>query len=244
MHIDNSAHTLRQFFLGIKNHANVNEPLRAALVNNLDLNNDNYSESVLWEKLSKIMSLPAKIQETLDDYFPDEEITAPTWKHNVTSFFSGMNINAPVHNHIKFITPEAYNELGLLSVIFKTKGQIGKLVDEDIIDIQEQLNDLKNSVIDSNLSKELRKDILHYLNNILRSLEDYSITGIEPVISSIEATLGHACISQPFQDVVKNTEIGGRLKDILKKSLTAVSSVEGVVSLGANAITLIEHFSK
>lgn len=243
MHLDNPAQTLRQFLLAITNYSNSGQILRKALLEILGLEVNKLSEQILWEKISKLMTLPYKIDETLNDYFTDEEITAPNWKVNVIKFFSSMNINASVSQH-RTITQETFNELGLISLLFKTKGEIGKLANEDIIDIQQQLSELKNSVIESNLSKELRKDILHYINNIIRSLEDYAITGIEPLISSIEATLGHACISPAFQDVVKNTEIGGKLKSILKRSLSAVSSVEGVVSLGANALTLIEHFSK
>ncbi|HCU0428103.1 TPA: hypothetical protein OUE92_000216 [Serratia marcescens] len=243
MHLDNPAQTLRQFLLAVCK-ADPNKSLRSALCLALNLENKNVTESVLWEKTAKIMTLTYKIEDILNDYFPDEDITAPNWQKNVTEFFSQININNPVHHYSNVIKPETFNELGLLALLFKTKGEIGKLANEDIDDIQQQLSELKQSVIESNLSQELRKDILHYLNNIIRSLEDYSITGIEPVISSIEATLGHACISQPFQEVVKNTEIGAKLKGVLKKSLSAVSSVEGVVSLGANAITLIEHFSK
>ncbi|EHM50715.1 hypothetical protein [Yokenella regensburgei] len=243
MYLDNPALTLRKLIISIESYS-PNQPLRSALLHFFELESTPSSEPILWEKIAKVISLPNKISETLEDYFPDEEITAPNWKNNIISAFSNINLNARVLEFNNSISNETKNELGLLSLIFKTKGEIGKLESDDINEIQDLLCNLKQTVIDSDLNIELRKDILHYLNNIIRALDDYSITGIGPVISSVEATLGHACVSPPFQDIVKNTEIGDKIKTVLKKSLSAISTVEGVASLGANCVTLIEHFSK
>ncbi|HDU5566086.1 TPA: hypothetical protein RFV45_003197 [Klebsiella pneumoniae subsp. pneumoniae] len=244
MHIDNPANTLRQFLLTIRDFPDPGKPLRQAMYVFFDTEKQNISESLLWDKIAKVMALSAKIDDTLKDYFSGEEVTAPNWRANVTTFFSSMNINASIHDHKKYFTNETLNELGLLSLLFKTKGEIGKLNNEDINDIQKQLEELKETVKQSELSNELRRDILHYINSMIRALDDYAITGIEPIISATEATMGHAYMSQPFQDVVQGTEIGSKLKTILKKTISSINTVEGVVSLGANAVTLLEHFNK
>ncbi|MEY6830675.1 hypothetical protein AB9B21_19510, partial [Enterobacter roggenkampii] len=93
-------------------------------------------------------------------------------------------------------------------------------------------------------SIELKKEILHYVNNMIRAFDDYEITGIEPIISATEATMGHACMSESFNQVVTTTEEGSKLKNILKKTISSINSVEGLVSLGANGVTLLEFFDK
>ena len=56
--------------------------------------------------------------------------------------------------------------------------------------------------------------------------------------------MGHACMSESFNLVVTTTEEGSKLKNILKKTISSINSVEGLVSLGANGVTLLEFFDK
>ena len=79
---------------------------------------------------------------------------------------------------------------------------------------------------------------------MIRAFDDYEITGIEPIISATEATMGHACMSESFNQVVTTTEEGSKLKNILKKTISSINSVEGLVSLGANGVTLLEFLDK
>lgn len=132
----------------------------------------------------------------------------------------------------------------MISVLFKTKGQIGKLKDEQLIEIKEQLLELKETIINSDFPINLKKEILYYIDNMIRAFDDYEITGIEPIISATEATMGHACMSEQFNEVITTTEEGSKLKNILKKTITSINSIEGFVSLGANGITLLEFFNK
>lgn len=243
MYIDNSALTLRNFFISLKDQ-NTNLIVKNALLVAFELEHTKDNQILLWDKISKLMSLPKKIEDALQDYFPDDEITAPNWRPCVDKFFAQLSLVEPLPNATQRISDAALNDLGMISLLFKTKGEIGKIKDEQLIDIKQQLLELKGSIINSDFSIELKKEILHYVNNMIRAFDDYEITGIEPIISATEATMGHACMSESFNQVVTTTEEGSKLKNILKKTISSINSVEGLVSLGANGVTLLEFFDK
>ncbi len=243
MYIDNSAQTLRNFFIRLKAQNN-NITVKKALLLAFELEHTKDNEILLWDKISKLMSLSKKIEDTLQDYFPEDDIPAPNWRPSVDNFFAQLSLIEPLPNAIQRISDAALNDLGMISVLFKTKGQIGQLKDEQLVEIKEQLLELKESIINSDFSIELKKEILHYVNNMIRAFEDYEITGIEPIISAAEATMGHACMSESFNQVVTTTEEGSKLKNILKKTISSINSVEGLVSLGANGVALLEFFHK
>lgn len=243
MYIDNSALTLRNFFIKLKAQ-NSSYTMKRALLLAFELEATKDNEVILWDKLSKLMSLPNKIEGTLQDYFSEDEITAPNWRPSVDQFFSNLSLVEQVVHSISRISDQALNDLGMISVLFKTKGQVGQLKDEQIVEIKKQLLELKDSIINSNFSIELRKEILHYINTMIRAFEDYELTGIEPIISATEATMGHACMSEEFNKIVTTTEEGSKLKSILKKTISSINSVEGVVSLGANGVALLDFFNK
>lgn len=243
MYIDNSAQTLRNFFIKLKAQPS-NITVKNALLQIFELEKSKDNEIILWDKISKLMSLPKKIDSTLKDYFPEDEITAPNWRPSVDHFFGHLSLVESLQNSIQRISDPALNDLGMISILFKTKGQVGQLKDEQLAEIKEQLLELKESIINSKFPIELRKEILHYINNMIRAFEDYEITGIEPIISAAEATMGHACMSEPFNQVVTTTEEGSKLKSILKKTISSINSVEGIVSLGANGVALLEFFNK
>ncbi|EHF8233523.1 MULTISPECIES: hypothetical protein [Enterobacter cloacae complex] len=243
MYIDNSALTLRNFFISLKDQ-NTNIIVKNALLVAFELEHTKDNQILLWDKISKLMSLPKKIEDALQDYFPDDEITAPNWRPCVDKFFAQLSLVEPLPNATQRISDAALNDLGMISLLFKTKGQIGKIKDEQLIEIKQQLLELKDSIINSDFSIELKKEILHYVNNMIRAFDDYEITGIEPIISATEATMGHACMSESFNQVVTTTEEGSKLKNILKKTISSINSVEGLVSLGANGVTLLEFLDK
>lgn len=243
MYIDNSALTLRNFLIRFKAQ-NTNMTVKNALLVAFELEHTKDNEILLWDKISKLMSLPKKIEDTLQNYFPDDEIPAPNWRPCVDAFFSQLSLVDLLPNATRRISDAALNDLGMISVLFKTKGQIGQLKDEQLVEIKEQLLELKGAIINSDFSIELKREILHYVNNMIRAFEDYEITGIEPIISATEATMGHACMSESFNQVVTTTEEGSKLKNILKKTISSINSVEGLVSLGANGVALLEFFNK
>jgi hypothetical protein len=244
MFIDNSAQTLRNFFINLKAQPGLTSATKKALLDVFELEPNIDNEVILWDKISKLMCLARKIDDTIQDYFPGEEITAPNWRPCVNKFFAHLSLTEPLQSTINRITDPALNDLGMLSILFKTKGQVGQIKDEQLEEIKQQLFELKDSIIKSDFSTELKKDILHYINNMIRAFDDYEITGIEPIISATEATMGHACMSEAFNEVVTKTEEGSKLKSILKKTISSINSVEGVVSLGANGIALLEFFNK
>ncbi|CAD5756419.1 TPA: hypothetical protein HNO33_17755 [Escherichia coli] len=244
MYIDNSALTLREFFTKLKAQQPYNITVKRALLQMFELEGYEDNKTILWDKISKIMSLPKKIDNTLKDHFPEDEITAPHWRPSVNDFFENLNLGESLSHSLQRISDNAINELGMISVLFKTKGQIGKLKDEQLIEIKEQLLELKESIINSDFPINLKKEILYYIDNMIRAFDDYEITGIEPIISATEATMGHACMSEQFNEVITTTEEGSKLKNILKKTITSINSIEGFVSLGANGITLLEFFNK
>ncbi|PYA59595.1 hypothetical protein DMW53_13325 [Serratia marcescens] len=242
-YIDNPAQTLHNFLSEIKESSRTNNTsLKRAIA--LQFNLDEKNVHLIWETVSKLMTLPQKVENIITDYFLDLNIQAPTWMKNVTEIFEKTSLNASVGEFISPLQSQTLIELGLISNIFKMKGQIGEIPSSDLDDLRDDFYEIKESIINSDFSPKLKSEIMHYINTIIRALDDYKITGIEPVISSVEATMGHTVISEEFQRVVTDTNIGQKIKSTLLKSLSVISAVDGVTSIASNAMSLLEHFNK
>lgn len=60
MYIDNSALTLREFFTKLKAQQSYNITVKRALLQMFELEGSEDNKTILWDKISKIMSLPKK----------------------------------------------------------------------------------------------------------------------------------------------------------------------------------------
>ena len=125
---------------------------------------------------------------------------------------------------IQHIDEHTINYLTMSVDLLDTKENITILSTEEIENIREQIDNILKDIIKMNLDENFKKYLTRYLRQILTSIDEYNISGIVPIMKSIEATLGHAFLDEGYRTNLTNTDTG-------KKIIKVLSSVADIITV-------------
>lgn len=235
MKIDNPAARLHLFL--VKTHTSENRQKLTREVMQTHLNMPGASDQHLYRGIAGLLSLPDQIHDILHEHFAGRQWTH--WLGKVNECFSKINLSSQWSMTISVIDDRALTELEMIATLFETKGQI-TLLDQVEMDVfREKINALKNDVITTNVSAEMRTTLLHYLNKILGAIESYQITGVEPIMDAIESTIGRAAINEEYRNALTETGIGKKLGEIVSLVANAVTIAQGIPFVATPLLTLL-----
>jgi len=236
--IDNPAARLHNFITLTQVDKNSSSTCRSILKANLYLSPKAHDYEI-YHALAGLLSLPAQITTILDENFPGK-----VWKHWLTQIetaFSRIDLNGPWVNVIKTIDSRSMTELEMISTLFETKGHIALLDMTQMEKFREKINELKNDIITADLSAGMRKMILHYLNKILNAIESYEITGVEPIMEAIDATIGRAATNEDYRAALKETGIGKKLGEFIGVVANTVTIAQGIPFVTTPLLKLFDY---
>ncbi|MGR2871218.1 hypothetical protein [Vibrio vulnificus] len=84
---------------------------------------------------------------------------------------------------------------------------------------------------------QFKKYIQHYMQKILTAIDDYLISGAQPILDALEATLGHAVLDPEFKEDLKETETGSKIREVLgdlANVVTIATAATGAIAFIAN----------
>lgn len=235
--IDNPAARLHNFITLTQVASDSTTTSRNILRTNLYLSPTAHDYEI-YHGLAGLLSLPAQITTILEENFPGK-----VWKHWLTQVeiaFSRIDLNGPWAAVTNKIDSRSMTELEMISTLFETKGQIALLDMTQMKEFREKINELKNDIITADLSAGMQKMILHYLNKILNAIESYEITGVEPIMEAIDATIGRAATNEDYRAALKQTGIGKKLGDLIGLVANAVTIAQGIQLVTTPLLTLFE----
>lgn len=235
MKIDNPAARLHLFLVS----TNTSE-YRQQLTRNVmqtHLNMPGAPDQHLYRGIAGLLGLPDQIDNILHEHFAGRRWIH--WLGKVNECFSKINLSSQWSQTISSIDDRALTELEMISTLFETKGQI-TLLDQAEMDVfREKINALKNDVITTDVSAEMRTTLLYYLNKILGAIESYQITGVEPIMEAIESTIGRAAINEEYRSALKETGIGKKLGEIVSLVANTVTIAQGIPFAATPLLTLL-----
>ena len=198
------------------------------------------NQALLLSRLGKVISLPQKISATLSNSVD----TAPGVIGHISSqFFAAFSahkfgekwevFSARIDNHMM-------NYLVLASTLLETQIKTNKLQESETEGLRKSFMELLDEVRASDLPPRLKSYVVLQLHDLISSLDDYFITGAEPILERIEATIGHAYIDPEYKGFLKDHELGKSLLDCLGAAANLVTVAVGIPQL-TQLILQLQH---
>ncbi|EIJ9085003.1 hypothetical protein RJ218_003850 [Enterobacter hormaechei] len=234
MKIDNAAARLHDFLIRTHN-SNTSRDTRWVLQQFLNM--PGVPDHELYRGLAGLLELPGKVQTELENHFPDNGLSH--WNDRVSRAFSQISLNAMWGGIMSPIDERTLTELNMLSLLFRTKGEVALIDQSEMSEYKAKIEELKEDTIAADLSIEMRTTILQYLNKILSAIESYQITGVEPIMEAMESIIGRAALNEEYSKALKDTGIGKKIGDIVGLVANAVTVAQGIPFVATPLLTFL-----
>lgn len=211
----------------------------------LDVPDDN--EQLLITRLGKVMGLPARITQVMQDHFPQPCWQSVHWRECIENAFCAQEMNGHWNKFNGHIDGQTLSELGLLSMIFETRGAHASIDTSDIQSLLDKITELRSDIRNSSLSVKMKTMLLRQLAQLLEALETYSISGIEPVMDAVQSTLGLAVIDPDYREEIKagsGSTFGERISSVLGDVANIVTIAQALPALPAAINTALACLGK
>ena len=195
---------------------------------------DNGRDALLMSRIGKVMELSEQIITDMQTYFPRQVNSHQHWSSAVNQAFSEMNLNESWKSFISHIDDHTMTYLSMAVDMLDTKENIKNLSLDDLKKVRNKIDKILQDIIKLDIDESFKKDIVKYLRKILTAIDEYSITGIVPIMESIESTLGHAFIDENYKNNLMDTDIGKQVRLTLGLAADMIT-----VSLGLPQLTTI-----
>ncbi|KHS89281.1 hypothetical protein ACYDMH_11430 [Pectobacterium brasiliense] len=236
MKIDNPVARLYDLLIEGKKK-NVNESCKDVWMALLGAKN----ESELFSKLSLVLTLPEKINTVLSQSASKEDYATQYWENQIDAAFSNQSLISSWSTFINRIDNNALTELRLLKTIVNTKGAFEKIDDKDLFEVKSQLSALLDEIIESDLNQAVKEKICKYLRKIISTIEDYKISGIEPIMDAINTTMGNAFFDSPYRTFLSENSLGGKIIKCISAIADSITTIQGLPPVATLAIELFNR---
>ena len=204
-----------------------------------------HDHSQMMIRMGKVMALPAQTVEILKSDFP-ALYSGGNHQHVLNCFgngFSNQRIEGNWETFINYIDPHAVSGLQYMTHLFEGSRPSKVISDDDALEIRTQTEVLIRSVLSSDFSPKLKKFLVEKLKAVLDALDTYYITGAEPVLNAVAATIGAAYLNPEYRDAVKTVD-GNDFANNLASLANAVTVATAAVQAGIGAVPLLEFAVK
>lgn len=205
------------------------------------------NEQLLITRLGRVMGLPSRISQVLQDHFPEPRWQSVHWRERVEAAFFAQEMNGKWEKFISHINDQAISELGLLSMIFETRGSHSSIDMNEINSLLEQIIELRSDIRSAELPATMRTMLLRQLAQLQEALETYSISGIEPVMDAVQSTLGLAVIDSEYREEIRpgsGSKFGDRISSLLGDVANVVTVAGALPALPAAIHSALNYLSK
>lgn len=201
------------------------------------------AESLLMAKLGQVMLLPHETQILVSRYYPELSIDLIHAMSKLQSAFTGQNLSGTWSSFINHIDVHCLSTLSLTASLLDNKLETNIINNNDIEAFRVRVQTLISDALNIELDKDFKKFIVHYLQKILTALNDYLISGAQPILDALEATLGHAVLDPKFKEHLKENGFGKNVREFisdLANVVTVATAATGAVAyISANGFPLL-----
>lgn len=196
-------------------------------------------------RMGRVMALPAQTVEVLKSDFP-VLFESGNHRHIAACFgkgFSNQKMDGVWESFIAHIDGHAISGLQLMAHLFESSRPSKLMSSDDALEIRTQTEVLINSVLSGNFPPALKKFLIEKLKAVLDALDTYYISGAEPVLNAVAATIGAAYLNPEYRAAVK-TEDGSEFASSLANLANAVTVATAAVQVGISTVPLLEFAVK
>jgi hypothetical protein len=185
----------------------------------------------LLSRLGKMIALPEKISETLSN---SVDTTPGVVQHISNQFYAAFSSHKFSDKWEVFVTKiddHMMNYLALASTLLETQVKTKRLEEAELDELRQGFVDLLEKVRASQLSPRVKAYVVLQLHDLVAALDDYFITGAEPILERIEAAIGHAYVDPEYMGFLRDHELGKSLLECLSAAANLVTVAVGIPQL-------------
>lgn len=196
--------------------------------------------------VAKVILLPNEALQELKDQ-PDAIYAASaTAIHNIGNALAHMQIMGPVNLFCNRFDNADLNSLLLSSAIIGNTNKIKFLQESELTQLRSQFQRLEQELQSADIDKHLKVLLLGYVRQILQAIDTYELTGIKPLVNSVEAAYGHVVIDEQYRDFLRENSVGQTFANSLQTACTVISTIADApqaIAAMATALAMLKSFS-
>jgi hypothetical protein len=198
--------------------------------------------ALLLSRLGKMIALPEQISAALSN---SVDMAPGVIGHISSQFYAAFSSHkfgekwevfvAKIDNHMM-------NYLAMASTLLETRVKTKQLEVSELEELRQGFVDVLENVRACELSPRLKAYVVLQLHDLIATLDDYFVTGAEPILERIEATIGHAYVDGEYKGFLRDHELGNSLLECLGAAANLVAVAVGVPQL-VHVVQLLGHGS-
>lgn len=238
MAANNAASRLLNLLLAAK-QIKADSPTIAAWRSLLDASKDG---ARFLDRMGKVMAMPREIEQAFETHLLDHTPTRYISNQMYAAFVSQrMDGNSMWNSFMQNVDEHLINYLRMASALLESTQRTESISSDRLVELRNSFDEIRKQVWESDLPPRLKASILGHLSAIIAALEDYFLTGAEPVLERIEAMCGKAAVDEEYKGFLRDHELGQRLRDCLSAAADVVTVAVGIPML-SQSYNLLQQF--
>lgn len=196
--------------------------------------------AVALERLGKVIALPQMILLAIEERHPGTSKHHRHWVSQIITTFAQQGLSSAWSNFRNKLTPELLSNVAIAATALDAPGARRKIDIDGLSGISETVETLARLVLESELQPDLKRYLVRQVRRMQTALDEYFITGGEPVVELVEATLGHLGTQEEGRKALRTPD-GMRIIEVLALVADGVTVAGGLPPLlAAGGMHLVE----
>lgn len=191
-------------------------------------------DALLMSRLGEVMGLPKLAVEALREHFPHQRSSWEHWEAQVNLAFFTQTLNGNWNSFIGNIDDHSINYLRFSADLLQRAIGGRDLAPKELSEFRTEFDAILKAVLQSEteLPAALKTYLARSLRQIIQAIDEYTLTGAEPILAAIESTTGHAAYSSEYLTFLRTSDLGKRLSSALGVAANVITVAVGFQQLG------------
>ncbi|RDH41983.1 hypothetical protein [Zooshikella ganghwensis] len=184
----------------------------------------------IYTKFAKMMQIPEEIEQSINDYIPEQEQFCRRTVSGLKNAFSKVRLHTNWNSFVTDLNVHIEDKLGSISSQIEPKLCSNEITDNTLEELKQEVDNLINSINTAeDLEDDFKNKLVNYLQKILSCIDDYSVTGSAPIFDSVAEVVGYTCLDESFGKNMKDEKKG--IKELFKKVTETFSTANTYIGL-------------
>lgn len=182
-------------------------------------------ESHLLIKLGQFMQVPSEAAELMNEKFPRLERQTKNWHARLYTAMTKQSLSSEISTFTRYYPSDANDFLKVMDQMLAISAH-AEIDIEIVSEFKSSIEDLITKVLQSNAEQKVQEYLVKSLRKVIVALENYQLTGMVPVLESIEIIAGHVFTDSEFKSAM-SSELGNNIFSVIGAIADSISIATG-----------------
>ena len=189
-------------------------------------------------RVGAVMGLPEAVKQAIALHLPEDDIS-DHWANVLNNAFTNQHMAGQWASFIGQVDDTTIHFVGMIAKLLNREVSVQVLTDDKLAELAAGIEGLRSTVLEADLDRDTTRYLLRQLRRLKKAIDEYHITGGEPILDSVEVVLGRVVCDPPFREKMKDK--GQAIVEGLAILANAVTVATGMAPLMlATAVPLME----